>query len=684
MKKLLCIIMLFLLIGTMGIVSGATFENINENEVSSYFLNHNFDCGGASGGSAYNSLGGIVVRDIQHWDSSPPAILYNSQDEAYQGWTVTDKNIPSGSTTFTLSISGNTISTGTITYNLLYNSEGNPSHMNVWMEFDNWDSKGYTGQQSLTLTYNSANINGLRVGGTYRGSITPPSDNWGMYFIFSIAYSRYNGGYIIINEDYYWKNNIKIYPNDGELPSSFNVLIDRFDSYVSVVHIYTESFDYINDYSLNDIDTTTYEYPIFVDIKNSNEVWYNNTYYANLGGNEYFMFTTDRTEATINQWINSTLTELSGVPYYNSVQYQVKNENGDYLDFADYSLDGSQWKKYIMENSSWINVDEEDIFSFDTRISEAGDIEIICNVFSVESYWPTLLFSQTNVVTIEESGLYGKFVVMGIGEDSGSILLTDCIITREDNSEEIYNSTDGSLLTVHTSDNTLMFKYYTIELSSSLYQDLEINHVFLSLPMLVLQYKMSPTWYPDEDESWLNFHVVDENDIDLSGVNIRLNGGIYTATTNNFGLAGFPVPNNATYTYTLSKEEYNTVSGSIDITTENELIEIVLYPSTIVTPTTTTPTGERPSIIDNIISIFTTMGMSDSDARIFAGLFLTAIGFMVGARVLAKSKMAVFSGIAGGICGFVGSVALGLFPFWIFIATIFFMGAIVVIIIFRK
>ena len=100
----------------------------------------------------------------------------------------------------------------------------------------------------------------------------------------------------------------------------------------------------------------------------------------------------------------------------------------------------------------------------------------------------------------------------------------------------------------------------------------------------------------DENKTFIDFFVRDMSANPITGATINFGG--YTMITNSAGYAVLEVNKNATYTYTVSKSGYGSLTGNVVIGADpRHTINTVLAPA--ITPTKTTPIPTSTSISPN-------------------------------------------------------------------------------------
>ncbi|MDD3064491.1 MAG: hypothetical protein PHX50_17015 [Massilibacteroides sp.] len=190
----------------------------------------------------------------------------------------------------------------------------------------------------------------------------------------------------------------------------------------------------------------------------------------------------------------------------------------------------------------------------------------------------------------------------------------------------------------------------------------------------------------DENNTFIDFFVRDMSSNPITGTTVKF--GDYTLLTNSQGYTVFEVGKNATYTYTVSKSGYGSLTGNAVIgDSPRHIINTVLAPtvtpttptpiptstSIIPTPTMTAPTGEP---VSNLLDWFAAhfgmiLGGGVEIGKIFMWLcFAVPVGVYVGKE--AKAGAAGFMAGAGIVTLFF--VLIGWVPIWLLVLLALIIG----------
>ncbi|MDD4388935.1 MAG: carboxypeptidase-like regulatory domain-containing protein [Bacilli bacterium] len=190
----------------------------------------------------------------------------------------------------------------------------------------------------------------------------------------------------------------------------------------------------------------------------------------------------------------------------------------------------------------------------------------------------------------------------------------------------------------------------------------------------------------DENNTFIDFFVRDMSANPISGATVKF--GDYTLLTNSQGYTVFEVGKNATYTYTVSKSGYGSLTGNAVIGADSRhIINTVLAPAVTPTtptsiptstyispnPTLTAPTGEP---VSNWLDWFAAhfgmiLGGGVEIGKIFMWLcFAVPVGVYVGKE--AKAGAAGFMAGAGIVTLFF--VLIGWVPIWLLVLLALIIG----------
>jgi hypothetical protein len=190
----------------------------------------------------------------------------------------------------------------------------------------------------------------------------------------------------------------------------------------------------------------------------------------------------------------------------------------------------------------------------------------------------------------------------------------------------------------------------------------------------------------DENKTFIDFFVRDMSANPISGATVNFGG--YTLLTNSQGYTVFEVGKNATYTYTVSKSGYGSLTGNVVIGagprhTINTVLAPAVTPTTPTpiptstsispTPTMTAPTGEP---VSNWLEWFAShfgmiLGGGVEIGKIFMWLcFTVPVGVYVGKE--AKAGAAGFMAGAGIVTLFF--VLIGWVPIWLVVLLVLIIG----------
>jgi len=594
-KPYFLLVCALLLAGLLALPAGAaTFDIIHEIKAESNSEYETYSYGG-SGSISATSTYPICLRfaSIEQLNNYQDITLYwKTAITPTSFYKITDTGISSGSTTaefyYDSITPSNLIGNGTINYNLIYTDQ-NPTFIQVWVEIDELTlPSGVTGTKTVAIDYNLENINGLAFNRYYSSVTANPSYFYTPYVCTSSGKAVYISEYIFygyVGKSIEWI----ITPNDGENPSNFNVNISRGGSF-SEIMAYTADHIYMDDSSSYDLDFDIYTYPIYIDVKFSS-TWYNFTYYS--FERDYWTLTLDNDEPDLYQSITATLNEESGAPaimYVSYWQYADWLSDQNYQRPAYFNEDdagvqfqktGSQWYKF---NTSSLNFDipvtEAEVYTWTTKFYSPGSYEVRALVVPTDADIDPVLLAVP--VEVAESGNEAEITFRPLEAGSGASIW--CDYTLLDHTSNLTYTGGGTVHTLlipighvlsYTASKT---GYFDGTWNGTVMADGESHIVYL--------HKI-----PSAGEGYGEVELVARNDqgMVIGAVTYRVSNGTWSQSKVGEYVT-FTVMQGQTYSYTATKSHFQTATGSFNLSSSYELIEIQMSSSMDVTVTATTPT----------------------------------------------------------------------------------------------
>ncbi|MFA7122033.1 MAG: hypothetical protein WC277_11185 [Bacilli bacterium] len=191
----------------------------------------------------YSIIKVFKIYKIEDWDG---LYFVYAKTKHIQNPSVLMTN-PSYNREVTLKIGDDVIGTGTAHYNGLFDSAGDVTGIQVWLDIDSWDSTGYTGTQKVSITPSSGTLfNGVKLGYTTHDQVSPTQPIGFHVDAYDLA-SPITAIHMA-RAHYYWQNDIHI-------SDEFVSLTRNLDGneYASNLQITSDS-GYFADDSINNID----------------------------------------------------------------------------------------------------------------------------------------------------------------------------------------------------------------------------------------------------------------------------------------------------------------------------------------------------------------------------------------------------------------------------------------------
>lgn len=612
-KKYIILTALLIIVGVIIPVS-ASFETISRSyewEDSNYDLCFNNLTGSSYSSSHWNIA--YYFQKIELYDESTFTIVeINPWVGNSKRCTVDDPEITYGSLEVALNSAYpdyTPLGNGTLYYNINLDADGDPIQIITWIDVTDFDTGTYTGGHSVQVDYDRNDINGLRI---YSAALSTMYDvtDYSVYMVHPVFPTYKTMGTHIIRSALNWELDYTITPDDSENPGKFNFTATR-NGYFSDIYGYGDDILYIHDESGFDFWSNIWDYPIEIDVKDTKDNWYNETFYSESGGNDnYFLLDTNPESGTVyvGDPIYTILYELDPPPY-NRIDWQYQKDGSTYYT-AKYKEIGGTW--YEMNPATG----QYDIVSSWNDAATQGNegyspmtITLKCTVRNDDQ------FIWSDSIDNTWTGDIGKtdLTVYYLDGSKGNSILTGVNVLIEDitNSTTIYNG-------------TLSSGYYEAEVVTGHFigaagwkSGYNYGYQFTQIPDDQEEWNLNVVMYPTDmptntSNVYLEFQTWNEANQYLGGCWVTLDSS-YSKTTNSMGYVKFEVPKNSTHTWEVSKEGYFSATGSTSVTTTNERVDVALVeesgpfptPSAGPTPTsgpTSTPGGGGGDIAPSLES----------------------------------------------------------------------------------
>ncbi len=209
----------------------------------------------------------------------------------------------------------------------------------------------------------------------------------------------------------------------------------------------------------------------------------------------------------------------------------------------------------------------------------------------------------------------------------------------------------------------------------AIYPAYEIANIYFDLPII-----------PDAPEDgFIQFYVHTPNGLPIKDARIWMKnaeGREWLRITNEQGSTGFPMPKNATYTYRTESDIYRTLTGSITLTSDYDVVRLTLIglesPTTPYVPTPTKKPGDDDEDIpsgnfleQSCKAMATIFGVSLDIGKAIFGLILS-LGIGTGVAKQLRGGAPEFA--LGFLGGLFLSVLVGLLPYWTIVVALLFAG----------
>lgn len=645
--------------------------------------------------AASSSISQFRVYKIQDWEGLSFLYLrsYNVENPG-----VLAEN-PYYERKVTLKINNDVLGTGTAYYNALYNSAGDVIGVQLWINIDSWDSKGYIGTQYVSIIPESGTLFNGCVFCTASSSVT---SQYPIGFHHTSGYTRaLYGGTHIARSQYYWENVIDI---NNEFVSLTRELNGK--KYVSTLQITSDAG------SFSDTSSNNIEVPYI-----GSGTWK----VTNPYGREYSGILRSETPqptpvqpvlrtGTVTMTDNNGTTisgfEVKAVNHYTGEEYNVSTVT----DVATITL---PMDRTIKIRNPQTGVYEEASIGYYRFYGYKSGYKMLNEEGIQVSVMPEKYgsYKLCDILVTSDTGyLTGKHLFQIRSRSDNSILQTGTISAQSATTGEWYNTTVihgiATLILPYDTSNPIS-QYagnYYVYATSPGYQDSDYGTQIVVMPHTVSEINtilLTPIGgIPTAGNVTLRIQAFSETGPGVPNAKIFIAGvdgagsdvwNTYTASST--GYLTVSVPGNSTYDIVASGEGYYDSARRITVYTDDPpLIEIKLYlsgaptveptiPPTgwVTTQPTTQPTGGIPDeddgsesfLMQAVRGIGLAFGVGFSTAKLIFGMLLAlSIGFTT-AKQLRGGATEFGLGLLGGT---MLGVLVGLLPVWTIVVLLLVVG----------
>jgi hypothetical protein len=650
--------------------------------------------------SMYGSYAGtpheIGIYNIQDWDG-----LYFVYAKVSGGGNAGIlKANPSYNSAVTLKIGDNVVGSGTAHYNALFNSAGDVTGVQLWIEIDSWHPTGYTGSQTVTISSASTLFNGITLSGSQTTDYYPVnirvSAGRPIGFIYENILIK---GTHLARSHYYWENLI-------DISDEFVSLTRNLDgnTYTSTLQITSDS-GYFVDTSPNDIDVP------YIGSGTWNVTNPGGRIYSGILGFDTPQPTPTQPSQPVLRTGSVTMTDNNGTTISGFDVTAINHYTGEEFTEStqsDVAVITLPMDRTIEIRNPQTGIYEEAPIGYYRFYGQAPGYKMLADDGIQVSVMPEKYgsYQLCDIRVTSESGyLTGKHQFQIRSRSDNSILQSGTISAKSATTNEWYNTTvSGGIatLTLPYDTSNVQSQYagnYYVYATSPGYKDSDYGTQIVVMPHTVSEIRavhLTPIGgIPPAGNVTLRIQAFSETGPGIPNAEIFIAGVLGagsdvwdTHIASSTGYLTVSVPANSTYDIVASGTGYYDSARRVTVYDDDPgLIEIKLYLSGAPTPTvepTTQPTGwitptqtTPPIQEDNLIGLSVKglakgFGIDYDTALLMFGLMII---FGAGGMVMSSGKGGAMEFIAGSIVGTFVAFALGLIPIWIFIIIAVVFGA---------
>ncbi len=639
--------------------------------------------------------------------TTPWKLLVNFTTLTNPTWTVitipTTSTFTSQTGTFEVTLSGKTISTGN--YDFYSGIFSSISGGQLYLEYSNWNNQGYSGSNLASITFSPVLPLAGAVG--YRGGQTLASDNINCPIILRDNTGYNAGQYYSTYDVLYAKNSFILDDNGGtsiinvDVKKNFNAI-----GYPSLLKVFSGNTLLYQDAASNSNNENfnVNGKPIIIQINVLKNILLNSTEYFLPPEEVYSVVYTpiiplpNQTTTAIISNSNVSDSALSKIYYINC---DVYNSNGELMNnkmSATYpygfnflkKLDGT-WQYY--DGSGYVgNLGTTTPNNIPFTLPTSG----------------TFILNWTFIDTKEKMSYVSNNITLSgnVGQNTVNVYPVSYLDSSFVSGTEIEIKDMAKNTWINKTVNSLEDcrfylndGYYNFNAAKAIGYSDQMNDVRYISSSQAIQLVL----YPEETDTDLEkstgyFNIEYEPNLyPLTGASVTVSNSTYTETklSSQSGTVSFELNNLTTYKMVVSKTGYTTATQFFTTNSRYYYLNVIVSagsgvitypPTTFFTTFPTTPVyginntvngsvcgGNYSNIVDYFKGEIACWGVTGKESQnlLFGCIITIGAALIVGS----KGKNGIGS-IIGALVGFIVSVALGLFPFWLLIAAIVLSGVI--------
>ena len=539
----------------------------------------------------------ITFNDLSAWSSISNFVVINGQYWSSSGSS-------SGSAPCTYSVGSTKLGTGTVNFNKNYNPDGSYKNLIVWFTFNgDWDVGKLAGRQSVSCSYDPAQISGLSFGSANwaRGYVAPSKSQDVYVTSGGIAYRQDT----IANAAIHWRNEITVSPIDS-LSSTVEIKRHLSKSFIS---IYVGQIGYYSATDTADKSVVVVGSPISVTVNGPAGKTWTHQFLAPpptptpTASSAFALSLSPETTGSVGSPITATLTPAADAPRYSEISWTWTDPDGN-VDVEIYQKSSSDWTTWTHYNKSAFQFEptaaDPHILTFTPTGAGTWTVSAVVRDQQPPSSGAALAEVSAACEVERKAGDVDVIVSVFDGAASSPSYLSGVGVTVWDlsrNSTVIYDSTGEYIVGASGTTNGVatftapLGDQVRITVSRTSYvthtETAFVQPTALPLNQMPISITLMPAATPAADQVYMSFTVVTLTNQPIAGAAVT--AGNNTAVTNSLGNCRISIPANSTIPYSISKSGYYSSSGYIMPMSENSAITIQLMLISAVV--TTSPTG---------------------------------------------------------------------------------------------